>query len=162
MMVSVISSLRRYSSLLLVTCLFAIGSLGCAPKPESTEVEPIRDLNHIQRAYGIMVSGHNRPPRDMAEVRKILDELHVGDLNPQADEVLVSSRDGEPYVIIMNANLGMADGRDEILAYEKTGVEGNRYVLLMSRDVRQISDDEFRRAKFAKGHRPGTTLVAAP
>ena len=94
-----------------------------------------------------------RPPRDIKEIEKVLSDLHDANLNPPAKEILVSPRDGEPYVIIMGANLGATRSPD-ILAYEKRGAEGKHYVLLMSYDVQQITDEEFSKATFAMGHKP--------
>jgi len=94
-----------------------------------------------------------KPPRDVEQLKKILAELHAADLNPAPEEVLTSSRDGQPYVIIMGANLGATISGD-ILAYEKNGLNGKRYVLTMSRDIRQMTDEEFKRATFVQGHKP--------
>ena len=69
------------------------------------------------------------------------------------DEVLTSSRDGQPYVIILGADLG-ATRSGEVLAYEKKGAGGKRYVLSMDFNVGQISDADFAKATFAMGHLP--------
>lgn len=139
--------------MLLAILIAAAGCLGCAGKSRPTEDEVTTDFRHISRAYLVIQSGSNRPPKDVAEIEKILGELHKDGLNDKAEEVLTSSRDGQRYVIIMGANLGASSSND-ILAYEKTGVDGTRYVLMTSSDVRQIPDSEFRQSTFAKGHRP--------
>ena len=138
--------------LLAVIALFS--GVGCSGDAGPKVDDSTQDLNQIARAYSMIVTGKNRPPKDVSEIRAILTDLHAADINPPPDEVLVSSRDGQPYVIIMGANLGGVSSGD-ILAYEKTGAEGKRYALLMSRDVQQVTDEEFRQATFAMGHRPG-------
>ena len=139
--------------MLLAVLSVAMACLGCTGKPKQTEDEVTTDFRHISRAYQVIQAGSNRPPRDVAEIEKILGELHKDGLNDKPEEVLTSSRDGQRYVIIMGATLGASTSND-ILAYEKTGVDGNRYVLLTSSDVRQIPDAEFRQSTFAKGHKP--------
>ncbi|QDU30353.1 hypothetical protein ETAA8_54810 [Anatilimnocola aggregata] len=134
--------------------LFVLGVLsGCATKYTPNEDDTTTDLSHISKAYGIITSADHHPPRHVDEIKSLLKGLHSANLNPPPEEILVSSRDGEPYVIIYGANVG-SYASDEILAYEKNGKDGVRYVLLMSRDVRQMTDEEFKRAKFVMGHRP--------
>jgi hypothetical protein len=125
---------------------------GCT-KPVSREDEQTNDLNNIARAYGIIVNDSHRPPRGVEELKTLLSGLHKADMVPDPEEIFVSSRDGQPYVIIYGANLGTVSS-PEILAYEKKGADGKRYVLLMSRDVRQLTDQEFKQARFANGHKP--------
>jgi hypothetical protein len=127
---------------------------GCSSKPVSREDEQTQDLNCIARAYGIIVNADHHAPKNVEEIKKLLSGLHKADIVPDPEEILVSTRDGQPYVIIYGVNLGMVAPSPEILAYEKKGAEGKRYVLLMSRDVRQITDEEFKQAKFANGHKP--------
>jgi hypothetical protein len=67
--------------------------------------------------------------------------------------VLTSSRDGQPYVVIFGVDLGARNSPDTFV-YEKTGADGKRYVLTMSRDVRQLTDAESAQATFANGHKP--------
>jgi hypothetical protein len=130
----------------------ALLSGGCSSRAGSSDDEPTRDLGHIARAYQVHLYG-GKPPREVDQLKKILEELHAANLNPAPEEVLTSSRDGQPYVIIMGANLGATTSGD-ILAYEKNGANGKRYVLLMSRDIRQMADEEFKRATFVQGHKP--------
>jgi hypothetical protein len=138
------------------TALAGLGALlaaGCSSGAKSSEDETTMDFRHIVRAYDLVLAEKRRPPRDVSEIEKVLTELHEADLNPPAKDVLISSRDGEPYVIIMGADLGATRSSD-ILAYEKRGAEGKRYVLLMSYDVQQLTDEEFANATFTMGHKP--------
>ncbi len=141
---------HRYGFLAILACAIAAG---CSFGAKSSEDETTTDLRHIVRAYDLVLAEKRRPPRDVSELEKVLTELHEADLNPPAKEVLTSSRDGEPYVIIMGADLGATRSAD-ILAYEKRGAEGKRYVLMMSYDVQQLTDQEFAQATFAMGHKP--------
>jgi hypothetical protein len=68
------------------------------------------------------------------------------------EEALVSPRDNQPIVIIMGANDN--DGASSILAYEKTGAEGTRWVVTMGGEAKKLPNEEFSKATFAKGHKP--------
>ena len=125
---------------------------GCS-KASNGEDETTTDLRQIARAYGVVIGGKNRPPKNIEEIKQVLSDLHKDGLNPPADEVLTSSRDNEPYVVIMGANLGGVKST-EILVYEKKGADGKRYVLDMNYEVQQLTDAEFAQAAFAHGHKP--------
>jgi len=125
----------------------------CSVKPKSREDDTTTDFRHIASAYDIVQSGKNRPPKDIDELRKVLTELHDAKLMPAPDDVLISSRDGLPYVIVFGLSLGAQVSHD-IFIYEQRGFDGQRYVMTMSRNVQQLSEDGFRGATFAKGHRP--------
>ena len=142
--------LRLFVVIALLAC---IPLAGACSKPVSKEDDAVADLGFISRAYGLILSGKHRPPNDVSEIREVLTDLHVMDENPPADEVLVSSRDGKPYVVIMGADINSAPSA-EVLAYEQTGAEGKRYVLLMSRDITTMTETEFKSAAFAMGHKP--------
>ena len=149
--------MHRRLVLVAVCTLFLLGGLvGCTAKPVVKEDETAADLLHIAGAYQTIISGGAPPPRELEQIKKVLADFHKANLNPPAEEVLTSSRDGQPYVVILGAQLGSVSS-DDILIYEKKGLEGKRYVLLMSRDVRQLTDEEFAQAKFAMGHRPEKT-----
>jgi hypothetical protein len=136
-----------------MTALLAASVVACASRPVSREDETTSDLRNIARAYEVVINQHRHPPRDVEELKRVLADLHEANLNPPADEVLTSSRDGQPYVIILGADLGASAAKD-VLAYEKKGKEGKRYVLYLSRDIMQLTDAEFARATFAMGHKP--------
>ncbi|MCI0359464.1 MAG: hypothetical protein L0211_13390 [Planctomycetaceae bacterium] len=131
----------------------AAASSGCSSQAQSGEDETTTDLRSIARAYDSVIGMRRKPPRSVDEIKQVLVDFHdVGWVGPP-DEVLISSRDGQPYVIILDVDLGAEISKD-VLAYEKKGAEGKRYVLLTSRDVIQMTDDEFAQASFAQRHKP--------
>jgi hypothetical protein len=144
-------SLIAASALLLLEISFC----GCSSQPKSAEDENTTDMRHIARAYELVINQSKKPPRDIEQIKSVLNELAEAKLNPPADEVLTSSRDGQPYVVILGANLGATRSAD-VLAYEAKGAEGKRYVLKMSYDVSQMTDAEFAQATFAMGHKPAS------
>ena len=136
----------------LFALLLGLPFAGCS-QTGTGEDETTTDLRQIGRAYGVILGGKNRPPRDIDEIKGVLSDLHKDGQNPPAEEVLKSPRDGEAYVVIMGVNLGSGKSSD-ILAYEQKGADGKRYVFDMNYEVRQVADAEFAQAAFAQGHKP--------
>jgi hypothetical protein len=127
-----------------------LGLAGCSSKPEKPRDPGEVNLRKIVQAYDLGEYHLHRPPRNEDELKRFLEGLgETGDLN----EILHSPRDGQPYVILFGPPLD-SDARDTVLAYEKTGADGKRYVVTLSRDIKVLTDQEFAGATFAKGHRP--------
>ena len=77
---------------------------------------------------------------------------------PSPADILKSPNDGEEYVIVWGVNfreLGIKRGNvDVVIAYEKRGREGKRYVLKPPTQVIEMTDTEFKAASFPPGHTP--------
>jgi hypothetical protein len=77
------------------------------------------------------------------------------------DDVFHSPRDGEMYVILWGvkaADLQRSSNADPaqrfpVLAYEKRGTDGQRYVLQMPPQVTLMSDEELKKARFPAPHK---------
>ncbi|WP_425619296.1 hypothetical protein NA78x_003034 [Anatilimnocola sp. NA78] len=136
------------AALLLVTA--------CTVKPKSREDETTTDFRQISRVFETTQNFYNRPPKDLAEIRSMLADFHKDGLNDEPDQVLTSSRDNEPYLIVLPARLG-SEPADSIVLCEKTGLDGVRYVMTQNRQVRQVPEAEFRQLRLANGK-----LAAAP
>jgi hypothetical protein len=126
--------------------------IGCTVKPKSREDETTTDFRQISGVFDMLQGFHNRPPRDLEEIRKNLAELHKDGQNEEPDKVLTSSRDNEPYVIMLGARLGSEPG-DAIVIFEKKGLDGVRYVMTANRQVLQLNEEQFRQAQLASGKR---------
>jgi hypothetical protein len=152
---------RCLSSALLGAVAIGWGAIGwgiggCSARAVSVDEEAASDLREIARAYEVVIAASQRPPRALDQINKVLTDLHTdGLVADEPADVLNSPRDGQSYVIILGADLG-AQNSPEILAYEALGADGNRYVLLMSRDIRKMTDEEFAQAPFAMGHKPAS------
>jgi hypothetical protein len=115
-------------------------------------------LSEIGQAYMTFMIAEKRHPKSIDEIRQTLQTLHSADYASDPELVLRSPRDGQPFVVILGA--GSTDaGADKstVWAYEQTGVDGERYVLMLSSDVKLLTDEEFAQAKFAAGHKPAKT-----
>jgi len=92
----------------------------------------------------------------MDEIREQLAHIHEAGLGRDPDEVLRSPRDGQPFVVITGVDFD-STAKTTIWAYEQQGADGKRYVMTLSRDVKQVPDEDFPKATFAKGHKPASS-----
>ncbi len=60
------------------------------------------------------------------------------------DDVFISRRDGQPYVVLFGKGILEGDGGG-IVAYEQAGKDGQRFVGYRAGNVEIISDEEFRK-----------------
>jgi hypothetical protein len=116
-------------------------------------LDPTHDkLMKIGMAYMRFVSNRKQPPQEWADLRPILAEME------NADEPWRSARDGQPLVVCWGVDLSKRPDwakTTPVLAYEKQGSNGSRYVLTVVRSVELLSDKDFREASFPPGHNPG-------
>ena len=106
----------------------------------------------IGMAYTRFSASQKRPPQAWADLRPILAETD------NADEPWCSDRDGQPLVVCWGVDLSKQPDwakTTPVLAYEKQGADGSRYVLTAVRSVELLSDKDFREASFPPGHNPG-------
>lgn len=132
---------------LLALALFLFAGLGCSRGPVVGKVsKSYENLKAIGDAYLQATMKNNRPPQKKEDLLPYLKHY------PAPEEIFKSSEDGEEYVILWNVDFRKVNGMP-ILAYEKTGSRGQRYVLQL-RDVTLLPEDEFRKAPFPPGHQP--------
>ena len=138
---------RPWARRIWLVALAGLLAAGCTPaeiraqKPMDPAMER---LLAVSFAYGQFHQAKGREPRGPDDLRGLL-----------AADALVSPRDGEPFVILWGAEfmppLGQ-DARRPILAYEKRGRDGSRYVLTALGYVELLTDDELRSSIFPPGH----------
>lgn len=133
-------------------CLLVAACASQAPPPEATSAEI--HLHKIGRAYLRACDGLKRAPQNATELRPYLDPEN-------GEDVLRSPRDGEEYVILWSvkaaelqrSNHSDAGQRFPVLAYEKRGTDGQRYVLQMPPQVTLMTDEELKKARFPSPHK---------
>lgn len=133
--------------------------VGCTAQEDPDQLAR-RRLNQIGQAYGLgaFFVGHRTRCED--DVRETLRTMIIQPEPKDRDAIMISPRDGEPFVIIYGE--GVADvldmqhpnAKNIIMAYERTGLEGKRYVLMSAQNVEVLTDDDFSRATFANKHKP--------
>ena len=124
---------------------------GCGGRTESEEREQSH-LKPLAILYGQFVGEHQgRPPKDEQEFKQyvrsqspeVLASFGISD----ADTVFISSRDGQPYVVRYGnaAKTGPpGPGGQPVIAYERTGVSGKRFVASSIGAVEEVDEARFK------------------
>jgi hypothetical protein len=105
-----------------------VAAVGCGKStvPNDDEGEKLRQLAVAYSQFAGMNRGTG--PSDEQVLNKFIAGQSGGDFD--VDAMFVSDRDGEPYVVLYGrpARLPRSDMPADLVAYEKTGVDGQRYV----------------------------------
>jgi hypothetical protein len=134
----------------------------------------VDNLNMIGRAYATATEELNHPPKSKAEFLPYLqailaDRENVAKEQAEGDkpgaaadaskrtveEVMRSDSDGEEFVIHWGADCrGPRSRNAPVLAYEKHGKDGQRYVLQGTRGIRRVKDTDLAELPFPSGFNP--------
>ncbi|MCA9185554.1 MAG: hypothetical protein R3E01_18475 [Pirellulaceae bacterium] len=141
---------RRHLANTFVMVMICLSCLSCGDGRVHTSAgEDQGRLSAIVMVYSRACRDKGTPPAATADLMTILAKAGAG------EDVLTSTRDGEPFVIIWNLDLlGKYQGSTAPLAYEQNGVDGKRLVVNCRREVSEVSDAEFGQLKFPAGHKP--------
>lgn len=140
---------------ILISLVFAAAGCGSST-PVAGEVDVSRqNLQKIGVAYGRATAQLKRPPEKSDDLLPFL----TSDTRPGDPlSVLRSPNDGENYVIVWGVDVRkLVMSRNKmrvVIAYEKRGKEGVRYVLRAPNHVVKVTDEQFKKASFPPGHRP--------
>lgn len=114
--------------------------LGCAKPPEPEKPTPFAQLEKVGQAYERAQQILQRPPKNLDEIKEFVKELG----NP--DDILRSPNDHEPYQIIWGVDVTaeQPDGSPKpIIAYEKNGQNGKRFILRAGNVAEEVPDADF-------------------
>ncbi|MDX1948013.1 MAG: hypothetical protein SFU86_21620 [Pirellulaceae bacterium] len=130
--------MARHWLLLFWVALVALAASGCGGSvPPKVPALDGKRLGAISFAYQRASEKLGHPPTSIAELKPHLSL--VGD----PDELLVSPRDGQPYVIVWGVNLEAFEGpTPPVVAYEAGGAGGRRMVLNVM-GISVLTDAEF-------------------
>jgi hypothetical protein len=122
---------------------------GCAPRVVVRETSDHGgdQLVTLTRVYTAAQRSLGRPPRGVDDLKAVAKEF--GDL----DTLLKSPNDGQPYAIAWGVDLGNAPNPTMVVAHEKIGAGGVRYVMTPT-GVRKLTEEAFARAEFPPGYKP--------
>jgi hypothetical protein len=140
---------RRGLSLLGIA-LVAVGCSSAAPEHKPLD-KTHENLMHVGTAYQQFCSENKRAPAGPADLEPKLKEF--GD----PKEILASPRDGQPFVVCWNVDLSKPVPWAKtfpVLAYEKIGAGGKRWVLTTLRSVEETDAAAFAKAEFPPGQAP--------
>jgi hypothetical protein len=137
-------------SLLLLLLILVTGCGG----PDVLPLSPVeKQLSQVAMAYGDAHGQLGRGPKNAEELKPFLKRF--GD----PDELLVSPNDGEPLVVIWEADPSRGGpteykGMFPILAYEKTGKGGKRAITDIRGRPMTIPEGDFSKLTFVRGRKP--------
>ena len=140
----------RLFSLTIALCAATISSAGCQSVQKKPVPEARQNLRNISLAYLKFTNDTQGPPANKDALLPYLKEFG------EPEKILVSATDGEPFVIHWNVDYRaypMQPDKAPVLAYEKTGKKGVRYVLRV-KDIVQMNETQLREAPFPSGYNP--------
>lgn len=125
---------------LLSLALLCLAGCSSPPPPSTALADESNNLAKIKEAYYKATDALDRPPKNVQELKK-----YLTDGSP--DEILRSPNDQQQYVINWGIDYRYHPRANPpaVLAYEQTGVDGQRYVLtLLGLEI--MTDEQFMKA----------------
>jgi len=146
----VVKTLGKWGTAAILFCLLC----GCSgASREASRAQEASSLKPIAIYYGSFVGRHRgQAPKNEDEFKAYLREkenaeslqaaFHVTDI----DNLFVSPRDKKPYVIYYGEiPTSSGPGGAPVIAYEKEGVEGKRFVASAVGAVQEVTEEAFRK-----------------
>lgn len=127
----------------------AVLAAGCGSQKENV-AQLQSGLKPLAMIYGQFQGRNGRPPANEAEFKAYVQSVPAQDLAAwgatDASTLFVSSRDGQPYVVLYGDAAKQAPGPPDsrVIAYEKTGVGGKRFVANVLGSVEEVDETRFR------------------
>ncbi|MGI8978148.1 MAG: hypothetical protein ACR2FY_02870 [Pirellulaceae bacterium] len=126
---------------------------GCGGRGRSNQQLEASPLKPLVKFYGDYVNQHQgRPPAGEAEFKAFLKESKNADwLKAEfkiadIDKLLISPRDNKPYVIYYGTkSKNIGPGGASVVAYEKEGLGGKRFVASALGAVEEVDEAAFRK-----------------
>lgn len=123
---------------------------GCQ-RQTGRELEPVEaNVKNIAIFYGrYMSQNRGRTPPDREALKKFIASHPAAELAAlkitAVEQLFVSPRDEQPYVVLYGAKLPPpGPSGSPVVAYEKDGVEGRRFVAFANAGVDELDDARFR------------------
>ncbi len=135
--------------LALFVALFTMVSLGCSGRGDNIEREN-STLKPLVIAYGQYIASHRgTPPANEEEFRAHLnaswDQIKEFQQVKSVDELFISNRDKQPYVVLYGVVTGPpGPGGQPVIAYEKVGVGGKRFIASSLGAVDEVDEAKFK------------------
>jgi hypothetical protein len=127
--------------------------VGCGDSGRSNKAEQESPLKPLAILYGSFINQHQgKPPPGEPEFKAFLKETANADILKaefqitDIEKLFLSPRDNKPYVVIYGATTGgQGPGGAPVVAYEKEGVKGKRFVASALGAVVEVDEAEFRK-----------------
>jgi hypothetical protein len=144
-----LTRIARHSAACVVAAALLAAAPGCSKAVKEVDAGDPGPLRKIAAAYGRATAKNDRPPVQPADLKPFLPD------GEDVDKLLVSPRDGQPYVIFwgVDSRPGKAGESPTVIGYEKAGKDGTRFVFL-DMGVVSMTDADFAKSNFPPGHKP--------
>lgn len=135
---------------LLISSLVGLPVLGCSPGGRASAPMQESPLKPLGLLYGqFMGQNQGRPPASEEEFKVFIRERGMGMLKqfnvPDVDSLFISPRDKQPYVVVYGEPKGPpALAGQPVIAYERVGVGGKRWVANSLGTVEEVDEARFR------------------
>lgn len=138
----------RFLGIIVVFCSVLLVGCSSSSNPEVVTSGDSSNLQKIQKAYNAYISRTGKGPERLEDLKPFLEK------ETNIQQLANSPNDGQPYVIIWGVNhLKNPSPQPIVIAYEKTGKGGTRFVFT-SVGILEMSEEEFNNAQFANNHKP--------
>lgn len=135
----------------LACALLMVSVVGCTGSQTASQETEQSSLKPLAVYYGrFQARNQGRPPANEQEFREFLSKIPAEDLQgfgiSSVDELLTSSRDKQPYVVEYGGtnNPPLGPGGAPVIAYEKEGVGGKRFVGSSLGGVEEVDEARFK------------------
>ena len=116
--------------------LFCVLPLGCGTRTESQQ----REESNLKPLAIYCIQYHSERGQPPASEEEFKQFVRAQGLDADVDGLFISSRDGEPYVILC----GPDAANSQIVAYERVGVGGKRFVADNLGGIEEVDETRFR------------------
>jgi hypothetical protein len=124
---------------MLVVCAAGCSSAPKGPDSSSTNLQLVADY------YAIFLKEHRRLPKNEAEFKNFLAPVVAEDVKAEGktvEELLVSHRDGKPFVLFTQENPPPEGAA--LAVYEQVGMNGIRCVADTAGTIQEVDEPTFR------------------
>ena len=135
--------------LLAISALLLIAS-GCTRNQKQSAPQETSSLKSLAIVYGRYLGTHRgEPPADEAGFKQFVQSLPPEQLAAMkatdTNQLFTSARDHEPYVIVYGKPTGPpGPAGSPVIAYERTGIEGKRFVASSMGAVEEVDEARFK------------------
>ena len=132
--------------------------MGCGGADADSMIADANDTNvkRLATLYSFFhIQNKNKGPKNEAQLREFIesqdaDRLKRGGIDvSKLDELFVSERDGEPFVIRYQVNT-VIRGPSQAVVFESTGIGGMRHVGFCNGSMKEVDDNEYDRLMAGK------------
>ena len=136
-------AVRHAVGLVCLSMLVVLGGCGGGRKPQPKSEAHLQALAVFYGRY--LSQNRGRPPADEKAFKQFLAKFDPSEFKgfglSTADEMFVSPRDNQPYVVRYNVPVGPPGPQGpSAVAYEQTGVDEKRYVAFALGGVEEVDE----------------------